>query len=267
MASFFVFAAATSAAAAAASPVATPPARLTINGSKLYDPSGASIRLQGFNWQIGRTAPNDGALMKSLIPEANVARLVGVLWDNSVPKHTPSTDDCMTQTPPHYFNDACFGTLDPWVKSATDAGLWVILAVRSEIGAGQNYDTDPGSCVFRNSTLQTMLLAMWTHVASHYASFDRIAAYEILSEPRDKTISPSAVRAFYQAGCLAARAGDPATPCMVGNAPYYKLWKFIAKDVGLNDPLLRNHVIYTFDYLYVAQKLQCCRSLHVSTVN
>jgi hypothetical protein len=98
---------------------------------------------------------------------------------------------------------------------ATDAGLWVILAVRSQVGAGQYYDTKPGTVVFRNETLKTMMYAMWAHVAQHYASFDRIAAYEILSEPRDKTVSMDVVREFYEGGCAAAQAVDHRTPCMV----------------------------------------------------
>lgn len=106
--------------------------------------------------------------------QANVARLVGVLWDNNDPPNHPSSD-CMTNEPPHYFNDACFDTLDPWVKTATDNGIWVVLAVRAQVGAGQYYDTRPGTVVFRNSTLKMMFYAMWSHVADHYASFDRIA--------------------------------------------------------------------------------------------
>ena len=67
---------------------------------------------------------------------------------------------------------------------------------------------------------------MWEHVSEHYATFDRIAAYEILSEPRDKAINSSAVRDFYEGGCAAVAKADPRTPCMVGNAPYYKLYTF-----------------------------------------
>ena len=104
-------------------------------------------------------------------------------------------------TPPHFFNEKCFEYLDPWVRSATDAGLWVVLAVRGEYVAGQLYDSDPGTVIFRNATLRAMLCAMWKHVAAHYASFDRIAAFEILSEPRDKSVSASAVRAVCEAGC------------------------------------------------------------------
>ena len=165
-------------------------------------------------------------------------------WGNTLPLQHHPNKECMTNTPPNYFNDKCFEDLDAWVKSATNAGLWVVLAVRGEYIAGQNFASDPSSVVFRNDTLKSMMYAMWRHVASHYGSFDRIAAYEILSEPRDKTIGADVVRDFYEGGCKATQAVDPRTPCMVGNAPYYKLWKF-----G-DDTLLRDtaNVIYTFDY-------------------
>ena len=50
--------------------------------------------------------------------------------------------------------------------------------------------------------------------------FERIAAYEILSEPRDKNVSAHTVRRFYAGGCSATRSVDPRTPCMVGAAPF-----------------------------------------------
>ena len=45
-------------------------------------------------------------------------------------------------------------------------------------------------------------------------------------------------------GCAAAQAVDPATPCMVGPGPYYKLWKFDSEMLISNN----SNVIYTFDY-------------------
>ena len=223
---------------------ASAPARLTVNGSRLIDPAGSPVRLTGFNWQSGRTGDDPGALQKKLAPGANMARLVGVLWGNTHPLQHHPNKECMTNEPPNYFNDKCFNDLDPWVQSATDAGLWVVLAVRGEYIAGQLYDSEPGTVVFRNETLRNMMFAMWRHVAARYASFDRIAAYEILSEPRDKAIGADVVRSFYEDGCAAVQSVDARTPCMVGNAPYYKLWTF-----G-ESMLLRNNrqVIYTFDY-------------------
>ena len=69
----------------------------------------------------------------------------------------------MIDAPP-FFDDGCFGKLDAAVKAATDAGVWVVLADRSEYGAGQEYLTDPGANVFHNATLRGMMAAMWTHV-------------------------------------------------------------------------------------------------------
>ena len=97
---------------------------------------------------------------------------------------------------------------------------------------------------FRNATLQNMSYAMWKHVASHYRSFDRIGAFEVLSEPRDKAIDPEAVRDFYEKGCEAIHAVDSETPCMVGPAPYYKVYNFDDRILMRNS----KNVIYTFDY-------------------
>mgnify|MGYP002632450288 CR=1 FL=1 len=255
------------------------PRRLTVNGSQLIDPSGKSVRLRGFNWQTGRQQPGDGALMHTVAPGANMVRLVGVLWGNTrsyqesvtttaAPPSAAmrsrdddellddphllwpeeprlgSIEDCLTESPPTYFNDKCFAELDAWVRDAAAANLWVILAVRGMYIAGQDYQDKPGTVVFRNETLRGMMNAMWTHVATHYAAFDNIAAYEILSEPRDKDIDAASVNAFYSAGCDAVQSADPRTPCIVGTAPYYKLYTF-----GESTLIPRNpNVIYTFDY-------------------
>ena len=250
--------------------VSAAPYRLTVNGSELLDPSRQPIRLLGFNWQIGREQRGDGHLLRRVAQGSNMVRLVGILWGNtrryrSAPGGTLQCDelqddpellwpqeqrgvdaiaDCMTDTPPTYFNDDCFSELDSWVRDASEAGLWVILAVRGMYIAGQDYRSRPEENVFRNATLRAMMYAMWGHVAEHYASFDRIAAYEILSEPRDKEASAESVSAFYAGGCGAVQAADPRTPCLVGPAPYYKLYAF-----G-DDLIIRGNrnVIYTFDY-------------------
>jgi len=255
---------------------ASPPARLTVNGTRLLDPAGQPIRFLGANWQSGRERTGDGALLNQVAPGANMVRLVGILWGNTrayqgvsaeSSRALPSDDlsdlqddprllwsegeptlgsinDCLDESPPHYFNDACFNELDAWVRDAADAGLWVVLAVRGMYVAGQDYEANPGSVVFRNATLQSMMMAMWTHVAEHFAAFEQVAAYEILSEPRDKSIDAATVNSFYAAGCAAVQSADARTPCVVGTAPYYKLYSF-----GESTLIAENrNVIYTFDY-------------------
>jgi len=103
---------------------------------------------------------------------------------------------------------------------------------------------------------------MWGHVAARkcssslfvffrlrscrtdYASWPYIAAFEVMSEPRDKGASAAVVTDFYTKACAAAQAAAPGTPCVVGPGPYYKLWNF-------DDSILikgNRNVIYTFDY-------------------
>ena len=79
----------------------------------------------------------------------------------------------MTATPPYFFDETCFRALDATVRDATGAGVWAILTVRSKYGAGQDYAGDPTSDVFHNATLRARFYAMWTHVAAHYAGFER----------------------------------------------------------------------------------------------
>jgi hypothetical protein len=201
--------------------------RLRVSGPKLLDQQGHEVRLVGFNWQLNhvQSAPfSDGDLMKKVLPSANLARIVGVLWDNSRDATGKlSGNDCMTDTAP-FWKESCFSKLDNAVRQATAAKIWVVLAARAEYAAGQNYQSDPDSTVFHNATLRTMFYTMWKHVAAHYASWDYIAAYEVMAEPRDKDASPALVRSFYVDACDAVQSVAPGTPCMVGPGPYYKLW-------------------------------------------
>lgn len=177
--------------------------------------------------------------MKKTVPGTNVARIVGLLWDNL----DDQTHECYTDTAP-YFKESCFKDLDNMVRQATDAGVWVILTCRAKYAAGQEFQTDPMHNVFHNSTLRSMMFTMWKHVVEHYASWDYIAAYEIMSEPRDKEVSAQVVHDFYSDGCAAVHSVDAVTPCMVGPRSYYKLYAF-TDDVFLADD---SNVIYTFDY-------------------
>ena len=166
---------------------------------------------------------DDAALMKQQLPKANLARIVGVLWDNARVGDSgdgPLTPgDCMTDTPP-YFREKCFDKLDKAVRQCVENKVWVILAARCEYAAGQEFNTHPQRNVFHNATLASMLFTMWRHVAAHYASWPYIAAFEVMSEPRDKGASAAVVTDFYTKACGAAQAAAPGTPCVVGPGPY-----------------------------------------------
>jgi hypothetical protein len=53
--------------------------------------------------------------------------------------------------------------------------------VRSAIGAGGTGEPS----VFRDEKTKNEFYEMWKYVAAHYKDKDYIAAYEIMSEPRD----------------------------------------------------------------------------------
>ena len=95
--------------------------------------------------------------------------------------------------------------------------------------------------------MRAQIFTMWCFLAARYASFDRIAAYEILSEPRmvppGEPLGPS-LADFYEEGCAAVHSQDPRTPCLVGPAKIYDIYNVTA---GM--PLLKNpNVIYTADF-------------------
>ena len=217
------------------------PLRIRINGSKMTNPhTNRSFRLTGFNMG-NHLHPGDAAYMKKVLPGANVVRLVVLDWDNTG-NPSPSSDCMIDQAP--YIKDSCLRRLDHQIQQITEAKIWVILTCRSKWGAGQDYGTDPQSDVFHNTTLRSNMYAMWKAVALRYSTFDYIAAYEIMSEPRDKGATPLQIHDFYAGGCEAVHAVDPHTPCMVGPGPYYKLWHFNTSMILSND----RNVIYTFDY-------------------
>ena len=80
----------------------------------------------------------DGADLVEHLPGANVVRLIGVYWGDTL-DGVNNKDECMTDKPPHYFDDSCFTKLDEMITDATDAGLWVILTARGQVAAGQYY--------------------------------------------------------------------------------------------------------------------------------
>ena len=76
-----------------------------------------------------------------------------------------------------------------------------------------------------------------------------LAGVEPMSEPRNKEVAQSAVRSFYEGVCATVSSVDPRLPCVVGPAPYYKVW-------NLNSTMLlrtaggkpMENIIYTFGH-------------------
>lgn len=125
------------------------------------------------------------------------------------------------------------------MKAAQRHGIWVIITARAAQAAGDGYPND----VFHDKDLADQYATMWRYVAKRYSTWEWVAGYEIMSEPRTKITSQEDVTAFYSDMCTAIHEVDPATPCVVGPAPYYKIWQ-INESILLKD----TNVIYTFDF-------------------
>ena len=192
------------------------------------------------NVKSGSSALDVAHLRRSL-PAANAVRLVGILWKDSIKRSDGlecSTDDPSTG----YLDRRCLRFLDALVRQLTEAGYWVILTARSKYAAG--WDPEVAPDVFHNTALRDRMHRMWRFVADRYKWTDRIAGYEIMSEPRTKTVSQLAVRDFYRGGCDAVHHADPGALCVVGPRPFYKLWE-------LSEAVLQPHrsqTLYTVDF-------------------
>ena len=227
--------------------------RLSINGSRIFDDEGTEFIPRGFNFNAISVAvkENDGRYMRQLSNTSNLARIVGIPWGNVPFESQPSNKDCMAYTYP-YIKETCLKDLDLSIRnSLSDDQVWAILTLRGEYVAGQNFESNPNENVFHNDTLRKMMYDMWKHVSNRYKTFDRIAAYEVLSEPRDKNVNQKTVTEFYRGACEAVQSSDPLTPCLIGPKPYYNIFEF---ENGEDLLLAQNsNVLYTFDF-FMPQK-------------
>ena len=187
----------------------------------------------------GGSSALDVPHLRRALPAANCVRFVGLLWKDSI-KASDGLECFVNDASKGYLEDECVRYIDAMVKQATDAGLWVILAARAKYAAGWS-----GPDVWHSATMRRQMLAMWSFVARRYKDIDRIAGYEIMSEPRTKTVAQARERDFMREGCEAVHAADPGALCVVGPRQYYKLWE-------LNDDVLRppdSSTLYTFDFV------------------
>ena len=186
------------------------------------------------------TAQHDVASLRAALPSANLVRFVGVLWKDSIKESDGlecSTDDASQG----YLDATCLQYMDELIAKATDAGLFLILSARAKYAAGWSWPDEPD--VFHDSELRRRYLAMWAFLVARYASWDRVVGFEIMSEPRSKVVSQRDVTEFMAAGCAVVRAHDARALCVVGPAPYYKVWE-LTEAILLPIP----NVLYTFDF-------------------
>ena len=157
--------------------------------------------------------------LRRALPAANAVRFVALLWHDSI-MESDGLECSSNDASRGYLQAACLDYVDALVQQCIDAGLWVILAARAKYAAGCGLGQED---VWGSATLRQQMISMWRYIAERYKFTDRIAGYEIMSEPRNKGVSQAAVRDFMREGCDAVHEADPRALCIVGPRPYIQL--------------------------------------------
>ena len=227
------------------------PPRLRIDGRNILLPSGETALLRGFNLMYMLDSEfslprddTDNAMLRAL-PLTNVVRLVMIHWDDrpTVSGGKDSRNDCSKTDGSEAISQRCLKQIDTVLRWAASQRLWVVLVVRASIAAGEKVRGVAGATVFDDAGLRKRFMRMWAAVAERYKSFEMIAGYEIMSEPRVDASYRSRVQSFYAEACNVVWAYDNA-PCFVGPAPFYDR-------VNLEHVLLpntQNRVVYNFNF-------------------
>lgn len=239
--------------------------RLSVHGNQIRLPDGTPFHMRGFNLlymldsPFSRPREDTDTLMKTLLPGTNVVRLVILHWDDR-PTEAGGQDnanDCSEvaidelEMPElgdreQTISTRCIRQLDAVLRWTAAHGLWAIITARASFAAGEHDESgELGATVFTDVEVRSRFIKMWTVIARRYRTFDMVAGYEILSEPRvqPNEVTAEHVRGFYQEAVGAVQAVDRRTPCLVGAAPYYSR-------SNLEDALLPDHhnIMYMFNF-------------------
>ena len=161
------------------------------------------------NVRTGSSALDVAHLRRSL-PAANAVRLIGLLWHDSIKEKDGL--ECSTNDKSNgYLDPTCLHYLDVLVQQLTEAGFWVILAARAKYAAGWLEESKTTPDVFRSVALRRRMYAMWRFISERYKWTDRMAGYEIMSEPRTRQTSQGGVRDFSAAAATPSTGNRPAS--------------------------------------------------------
>jgi aryl-phospho-beta-D-glucosidase BglC (GH1 family) len=221
-----------------AKPSAQPPpsgpaaGRLRVDGENLVGQDGKPIVLRGFNFGWwGEATESDADEAKRM--GANVVRLP-LRWYFEGDK-----SDQRDPAAPGNIKPDGLATLDQTIDWLTKRGIWVILFMGADRGAGNddhNFWTD--------KKLRDQYLDTWQFLATRYRSTPYIAAYELLSEPHPKKPYTAAdVRGLYDEAIARVRTVDSKTPLIVGANDHY--------DIGLLDEAytdVDHNIVYTANF-------------------
>ena len=206
--------------------------RLRVDGENLVLGDGKPVVLRGFNFGWwGEATEADADEARSL--GANVVRLP-LRWYFEGDK-----SDQRDPAAPGNITPEGLATLDQTIDWLTSRGIWVILFMGADRGAGNdahNFWTDPN--------LRQQYLDTWQFLATRYRSTPYIAAYELLSEPHPKKPYTGAdVRGLYDEAIARVRTVDSKTPLIVGANDHY--------DIGLLDEAYTSvdpNIVYTANF-------------------
>jgi len=237
------------------------PRRIIVQGERLLDSSsGEELLLHGVNIFLDYLRFDDIALLRKLLPAANLVRLVGVFWHDAPPAPPPTDGSsppfcapadrcCVDDESTGYFAPHCLDALRTAVQRLADAGFWVIIAAKARFAAGESYPE--AADVFHDTRLASAFEAMWRHIAGAMVDQPMLAGFEVMSEPRSKVTEQATVRRFYESVCSGVHLADRRIPipCVVGPTPYYKVWQLNSSMIlQLPTGAPMPDVLYTFDF-------------------
>jgi aryl-phospho-beta-D-glucosidase BglC (GH1 family) len=168
------------------------------------------------NHDLFNNVTEEDRSITTLLPKANLARLVMVHWDDSGAGE-PTSDCRSSDASSGYITETCLQQWDEVVKwSAGEAGMWTTLTLRATLAAG---DGGAGKTVFTNTTMRAQMISMWAFIAQRYANVSNIAGYEVMSEPRID--DEAAIHSFHEDACAAVWKADAKAVCFIGPGAFY----------------------------------------------
>lgn len=214
------------------------PARLSVRGKEIFAPGRAEpVVLRGFDLmfkygavEMNRVTRQD-RILQDLVPGVSLVRLIVNHWDDD--STSKAGTDCYDPSAVDYLRPACLIMFDEVINWATsELGSWAIITARSALAAGDGVTT-----IFGNATLRMHWVTMWAALARRYATVDRIAGFEIMSEPRSDA-SAEVIHAAQQQACSAIWAHDQGALCVVGPARFYDRFHFNKSLIVTGGPAL-----------------------------
>jgi len=214
---------------AASWPAMAAPARLTLRGPDIIDPSGQPVILRGWNWgHWEQIVPQDAA--ENAAQGANAVRIPLRWWGKYRTERIDSRDDAATATAG--IAPANLQLLDEAIRAASNAKLWIVLFIDSDCGQngtqpdGRRY-CDPsdqyggkGHNFWTDPPMRNKFVAVWRFVAKRYKDTPYLGLFEPLPEINPPGVPAAQIKALYAELMGAIREVAPGVPFLIGGRHY-----------------------------------------------